>query len=235
MFDDDDNTFRAECRRFEWDARILIDRGLHAALETLRQQLNREFEQISEWSRKPGVMPAEVATERADAVAQMEEQAAFLGNSALVMLVSRLDLALRRMARLGDSLASWKLGKYSGRFPVGGFGRLWNEYEARFGFDFIADAREIDFVEPMVLARNLIIHQGAQAVFENPDGSLNKGFAESHPQYVVHSSVCVSQELLEENINRSVFLLEWVANRLRELEVGDPDEWPSSYKPLTTG
>lgn len=229
----DDSAFQAECRRFEWDARILIDRGLHAALETLKQQLNREFAQITEWSQKPGVTPAAATRERADAVAQMEEHATFLRNSALVMLVSRLDLVLRRMARLGDSLASWKPGKYQGRFPVAGFGRLWNEYEARFGFDFVADAREIDFVEPMTLARNLIIHQGAQAVFENPDGSLNKDFAEAHPQYVLHSSLCISQELLEQHINRSVFLVDWVANRLRDLEVGDPAERPSSYKPLT--
>lgn len=232
MFDDDDNVFKAEARRFEWDARILIDRGLHAGMENLKQELNREFEQIAKWGNEPKVTPDEVARERADAAAQMEEHAAFLRNSALVMLVSRLDLTLRRMARLGDSLASWKPGKYQGRFPVAGFGRLWNEYEARFGFDFITDAKEIDFVEPMTLARNLIIHQGGQAIYENPDGSLNKDFAEAFPQYVTHSSVCIPQELLEENINRSVFLIEWVANRLRELEVGDPAEWPSSYKPL---
>lgn len=156
----------------------------------------------------------------------------FWGNSALVMLVSQLDFVLRRMARLGDSLAAWKPGKYIGRFPVAGFGRLWNEYEARFEFDFVAGAEEIDFVEPMTLVRNLIIHQGAQAIYENPDGSLNNDFAQTYPRYVAHSSVCVSRELLEENINRSVFLVEWVANRLRELEVGDPAEWPSSYQPL---
>jgi hypothetical protein len=233
MFNYDDNVFKAESRRFEWDARILIDRGLRAGIENLKQELNRELEQITKWGNEPKVTPDEVTKERADAVAQMEEHAAFLRNSALVMLVSRLDLTLRRMARLADSLASWKPGKYQGRFSVAGFGRLWNEFEARFGFDFITDAQEIDFVEPMTLARNLIIHQGGQAIYENPDGSLNKEFAEIFPQYVAHSSVCITQELLEENINRSVFLIEWVANHLRELEVGDPAEWPSSYKPLT--
>ncbi len=229
----DDNVFQAERRRFEWDVRVLIGRGLQAALETLTHHLNREFEQIVEWSKNPEVTSAEATEARADAVTQMEEQATFLRNSALVMLVSRLDLVLRRMARLGDSLASRKAGRYQGRFQGAGFGRLWNEYEARFGFDFIADAGEIDFVEAMALARNLIVHQGAQAVFEDPNGSLNVEFAEANPQYVVHSSVCISHELLEDNIGRSLCLVEWVANRLRELEVGDPAEWPNSYSPLT--
>lgn len=38
----------------EWDAQILVGRSLYAALETLRLELSREFESITEWGKKPG-------------------------------------------------------------------------------------------------------------------------------------------------------------------------------------
>jgi hypothetical protein len=142
------------------------------------------------------------------------EQDVFLRNAALVSLTTLLNVTIKSMLRQANSQPR-KEGRYPGKQE---FARLWSEFEARFGIGFATD--EIEFVEPMVMARNQIVHEGADAALIQPGGSLDSSFADSYPQYVryaesIMASVEVTQELLNMNIEKSIALVRSCAERLK--------------------
>lgn len=113
------------------------------------------------------------------------EQIRFLHNSALVSLVSRLCEALRNMAdhatlvvRRGGT-PQYRNGKFGKK---GDFIELFNEYHSRSGM-FDSDTTPIDFVGPMVAARNRIAHHGSRAYKMNA-GLVDETSANHFKQYV---------------------------------------------------
>jgi len=167
-----------------------------------------------------------------DALATNREQEIFLHNMALVALATRLTHALRNMAKSADTFAPRK-GSY-GNGSMSEFERLWVEYGERFGIDFTTpeNAKRIAFIENMRKARNQIVHEGGEAnpfkymnevVKAGDEELLETKFSEACSEYVsgtgASAVVCVTPEKLNENIQESLRLIEWLAGKLRRIQL----------------
>lgn len=215
--------FGDEFRQFEWDLHVLIEGTLAAGRKSLSDQVDSELAKFDEYRALPNANQEHLNDEYVDILAMHNEQDVFLRNVALVSLTTHLNLTIRRMLRQANSKPR-KEGRYPGKHE---FARLWSEFADRFGIVFAPEA--IGFVEPMVMARNQIVHEGGDAALIQPGGSLDTSFSDSCPQYVrlagsINASVEVTQELLDMNIEKSIALVRSCAERLKaaELSVGPP-------------
>jgi hypothetical protein len=211
------DSFGAECDQFREDVQGLILGTLNAALERLHESAESELKDLNAKIKEIGGRQYLIDQER------------FLRNMALVALASRLTHALRKMAKP----AHFRAGKK--QYNAGDnseFQRLWKEYSERFGFDFQANAARIAFTETMRKVRNQIVHDGGEGnpfkevTFESynqgEDAYLDKSFSQAYPEFVtgngMFAEVEVSEKQLQEMIDSSYTLLEWLAVELRKQE-----------------
>jgi hypothetical protein len=217
--------YAEEARRFEWDTNIQIIGTMNAGVQMLSQEVDKDLAAIDKHLSNSEPQWERLTDERVDVLSMYGEQMRFLRNSALVSLTSRLLQALRRMAQS----AVWFSPRAKGRYNDGRFGsknefkRLWNELEERFAFDMVANAALIDFLEPMVMARNQIVHEGSQVNVLKDDLTVDTSFSDAYPDYVsgtgLYVEVEAKEELLEKNFEAANNLVKWLAARLREKEL----------------
>lgn len=205
-----------EAEQFIWDAHVLISRIVDAGMTTIDAELEKELKELEELRSKRGVNLQRLEDERVDALSMSDDQSRFLRNSAMVMLTSRLYLTLRRMTQRGYFTERNPAG-YSGKSE---WHRLWKEYRERFGIEFSNDL--VGFIEPMVLARNQIIHEGGDATLIREDGTWDDTFTQKYPEYVhgagIGAEVSVSTEQLQENIEKSIAVVKWAAKSMADAE-----------------
>jgi len=223
--------FRIEVERFREDIVSLILGVLDTSLEALDTRAHVELAGIEQEIKPPKtpVYREHLEDELGDVTVTSASQIRYLTNMAFVALVSRLTHALRRMAKLAETFSprkEWYAGKSE-------FISLWREYGERFGIDFDTNADKVQFVKTMVDVRNQIVHQGGEArpfkylyevdLRDDIPEMTNSSFAEAYPTYVsgqdVSAEVSVSREQLNEAIDASIELVEWLAGELRRREV----------------
>jgi hypothetical protein len=219
------DTYGLDADLFEQDAHILILNTLHAAEHTLSSNVDKTVADIKAGIAKYGGNQR-FDDDYVDALSTYSEQIRFLRNNALVALVSRLQITVRKMA---DSATTFvpreKLDEYrKGRFgKKGEWPLLLNEFEKRFGIDFYSEAGLVDFITPLVAARNRIVHHGGEPFNMADDGTLIESTADGYREYVkgegFNATVEVSEELLERTVAESARLVQFLAQRLRSLEL----------------
>ncbi|HEY2498901.1 MAG TPA: hypothetical protein VGK24_17700 [Candidatus Angelobacter sp.] len=156
--------FGDEFRQFEWDLHVLLEWTLTASRKSLSDRVDSELAKFNEYRELPNANQEHLNDEYVDILATHNEQEVFLRNAALVSLTTLLNVTLKRMLRQGHFKPRIN-GRYTGKHE---FARLWSELKERFGIEFALN--EIDFVEPMVMARNQIVHEGGDAALILPDG-----------------------------------------------------------------
>lgn len=221
-----------EFRQFEWDVHVLIQWTLHASQKSLTAQRDSELAKLDEYRKLPNANQEHLTDEWVDILETHNEQDVFLRNAALVSLTTLLNVTLRRMLREAN-FKPRKNDRYAGKHE---FARFWTEFKERFGIEFAPE--EIGFVEPMVMARNQIVHEGGDAALIQTGGTLDTTFADAYPQYVrqagsISASVEVSQELLEKNMEESIALVRVCAERLKAAALSARAE--ESELPLSLG
>jgi hypothetical protein len=215
-----------EAFSFEADVNLLIRSTLHAALTHLSNAADAELANIKKALEKATDYEVQdhIVDAHVDVLATGSSQERFLRNMALVALASRLVHSLKKMARLAEHF-SRSTHDYKGKSE---FLRLWAEFGARFSIDFKAHADKIAFVEPMVKARNQIVHEGAEAntwneatlesLRQGQPPALNTTFSKDYPHFVAgegwDAEVVVSQEQLDLMCDASVKLVWWLAAEL---------------------
>jgi hypothetical protein len=222
--------FRVEAESFERDVHILILGTLHASTTYLNEEAKREeVELLKHLETATGHAAERISERHAELWSGVAEQERFQRNMALVALLTRLTHAFRQVSR---SAELWSV-----RDPAGygerkddEFKKLWAEYRARFDIDF--GARHIQFVEPLRNARNMIVHNGGDAVRVLPlseiDPSKEEGglydmsFVKNYPQFVTGNGtwaeVTISEQQLTLAIESSVRLVKYAAEGLQERE-----------------
>jgi hypothetical protein len=228
------DTFGDEFRQFEWDLHVLIEWTLEGGRKSLSDRVDSELAKFEEYRKLPNADQEHLTDEYVDILETHNEQDVFLRNAALVSLTTLLNVAIKRMLREAY-FKPRKSSRYPGKHE---FARLWSEFKERFGIEFAPE--ETGFVEPMVMARNQIVHEGGDAALIQPGGTLDTSFADSHPQYVryagtISASVEVSQELLEKNMEKSIALVRACAERLKAAALSGVQESDLKNIPLTLG
>lgn len=215
-----------EAASFETDVNLLILNTLHAALAHLSGTADAELADIKKALHRATdhEVQEHLVDAHVDVLATDSSQERFLRNMASVALVSRLHHTLKKMARMAEHFRP-STHNYKGK---GGFVRLWVEYEARFSIDFQTHAHRIAFVEPMVMARNQIVHAGGEAntwtdatlvsLRQGHELALDTEFSKAYPQFVIgegwDAEVVISREQLDLMCDASIALVRWLATEL---------------------
>ncbi len=221
----DFDIYAEESQRFERDMHVQIIATMDAATEALSNTADKDLAIIDKHLVKSRSNFDYLTDKRVDILSMYAEQTRFLRNSTLVSLSSRLYQALRRMANHAERFSPRTKARYNeGRFGKNNeFKRLWNELEERFGFDIGANSSLIDFVEPMVMARNQIVHEGSQVNVLRDDMTIDTTFSDAFPDYVdgtgMYVEVDAKEELLMRNFDEATRLVKWVAEELRKKEL----------------
>jgi hypothetical protein len=217
------DSFGLDAYLFEHDVHLLILGTLSAAERMLSQQVDKELAEIKAAVEKYGGNQR-LDDDWVDTLSTHSEQLRFLRNNGLVALVSHLYRAMRDMATAANNFVE---NAGPDNYRKGSFGKkgewalLLNEYEERFKIVFKSES-PLNFLRPMVDARNCIVHDGGKPYRINDDLSLDESPAATFPSYVKgegwSAEVEVSQELLEQNIVESAALVRFLAQRLGALE-----------------
>ncbi|WP_291984534.1 hypothetical protein [Luteitalea sp.] len=218
--------YAMEADSFEADVNLLIRHTLHVALTNLSASANVELASIEGALNRTRDDQVQyyLVEQHVDVLATGASQERFLVNMAVVALASRLLHALKLMARTAEHFRP-TTHNYKGKSE---FLRLWTEYRERFSVDFKANSAKIAFVEPMVMARNRIVHAGGEAnewsrntreslrIGQEP--SLDTSFSDSCPQFVTgegwNAEVVVRQVQLDSMCDSAVELVRWLAKEL---------------------
>jgi len=196
--------FRMEADAFEHDVHVII-LGTFEAGTTYLNEHAAEI-QVSSWSK-------------------LSDQVDFLRNMALVALLSRLIHALHQMCRQGDIFTSRDPKGYA-KPKDDDFKRIWAEFSERFGTEFPSDW--VTLIDSLRRARNMIIHNGAEAKSALPmdkvDFSTNEfydtKFLTNYPQFVDQMErVVISDTQLHDAVGKSVELVKYAAERLRGKQI----------------
>lgn len=218
MFFDYD-PYKAEYEQFQWDVHMLIEGTLDASIHFLDTEWKAELAKIEACMNKLGSdeYQSHLVDKHVDTLATNGAQERFLRNMALVVLASRLEHSLKKMAK--SAIFSPRDTSYKGE---GEFKRLWAEYDKRFGIDCDKNARTA-FVGILLEVRNKIVHDGSDANIKR--GRLDTEFSKRYPEYVysegILSEVSVTKELLEKNIAAAIELVAWLADELRKRELAN--------------
>lgn len=221
----DYDIYSEEARRFDWDMHVQIIGTMEAAIEALSSTADENLATVDKKLAKSRANFDHLTDKRVDILSIYGEQTRFVRNSALVSLCSRLYQALRRMANSAERFSPRTKGRYNdGRFGKNNeFKRLWNELEERFELDMVASSSLIEFVEPLVMARNQIVHEGSQVNVLWDDMTVDTTFSDAFPEYVdgtgMYVEVDAKEELLERNFEAATKLVKWVAEELRTKEL----------------
>ncbi len=211
--------------QFREDVDGLILGTLKAALERLHEGAEAQLKDLNSNIRNTG---RQFFVDQHVAVMQHNaNQERFLRNMAVVALSSRLTHALRKLAKAAAHFKP-RTKTYKGGNE---YQQLWNEYNDRFAIDFAANANRIAFIEPMRKARNQIVHNASEAnpfkygvsfddLGKDEDAYLDLSFSKDCAQYVhgtgMDAEVEISEKQLQEIVERSLSLLEWLATELRK-------------------
>jgi hypothetical protein len=224
------DSFQIEAERLQQDVHMLILVTLDAGNQHLRQEVDKNNEKIEQYSVSANGEAAErLAEDQASLWVQLEEQQVFLRNQALVALISRLTHSLRKMLRSAESWSPRDPNGYEGRDE---FKTIWMELRKR--FDLSLGPRYIQWVEPYRRARNRIVHNGGEANVErhfseiDPEADFDEGFYDttfSRECRVFVSGtgstaqVNVTEKLLDHAVEKSIQLVQYVAEQLRAKEL----------------
>jgi hypothetical protein len=173
-----------------------------------------------------------------------DEQERFLRNIALVGLLSLLTHTLNEMLR-AVSFAPRKKSGYRKR-DDSEFTAIWREFLERLSIDFFEQNNGlVAFLDPLREARNMIVHNGAEAnkpkrkdkiiVGGGDEGYLDLSFSKNFPQFVdgdgFFARVRITEKQLDSAVDLSISLTRWVAQQLRARELaaakersGDPPQ-----------
>lgn len=233
LFDID--SYDDEYHQFRRDVYLLIEGTLNASKKYLDGECESELAKVKAVMDKTSDPEHHyyIEQEYGDVLMTNISQERFLRNMALVALASRLTHALRNMSKSAESFSP-RTKEHKKRFKkthLSEFQRLWLEYSERFGIDFAVHREHIAFADVMNDVRNQIVHEGAEAQafkflyeFDANDANpqyMETWFADTYPAYVSEdgSEVTVREEQLQDFIQSSVKLVEWLASELRTREL----------------
>jgi hypothetical protein len=175
----DYDAFRDEAHQFEADSHVLVLGTFDAAQAHWTARLKEELPALEAAIKgATGEYAQHLVDEHTDELALYSERVRFSLNSATVNLVMLFVHTVRRMYRHLDILIPRQPGRYSGKHEVT---RLRSEAVARFGLDETAWDQHIEFIEPLILARNLIIHNDGEADQELPTEQRIRSSARPSP------------------------------------------------------
>jgi hypothetical protein len=220
--------FRSEAEQFERDVHMLILTTLYASVTALKKEVEKGDSEIRAAVEQAGSETGEwLAQEHADLLIEFAEQERFLHNMALVALLCRLTHTLKAMAR---SAEPWFPTRGQGEEGDDEFKALWSLYRDRFGICF--SAKYIQFISPLRVARNYIVHRGSEAnplrpfeelVDAGDEGLYDPQFSQRYPQFVFGegygAEIQINEEQLDKAISSSVLLVKHAAERLRAAQL----------------
>jgi hypothetical protein len=223
------NSFGSERENFERDVYMLILSGLDAGIANLNSEAKkREDELRPHFDNSNEAVQERLADEMSDIWGYLADQERFLRNMGLVALLSRLTHALNKMASDAEIFAPRDKDGYAGGDE---FKKLWNEYRTRFGIAF--SAKYIQWVDPLRVARNQIVHKGGEAnppkslADTDPDagdaGFYDLTFSKKYKRFVEGKGplamVRITQQQLEEAVKSSMKIVRYAAEELRAKEL----------------
>ena len=212
------NGFQGDVRAFEDDVHLLVLGTFDAAEQHWNRRLGEELPKLEAAIKSAhGEYADHLVDKHTDELARYSEQSRFALNSAVVNLVTLFVYDLRRMFRRLEIAVPRRSGRYPGKHELE---RLHSEAVERFGIDVDECKARLAFTEPMILARNLIVHNGGEADQEAPDGSKDQEFRNSYPDWVDHyDRVAVPEQAVREQVQAAVDFLQWIAPLLRSIEL----------------
>jgi len=218
------DVFRDEYDQFRDDVQGLILGTLKAALGSLHERAEAELKDLNSKIKNTGRQF--FVDQHIGIVQHNANQERFLRNMAVVALSSRLTHALRKFAKAASYFKP-RTKTYKGGSE---YQQLWNEYSDRFAIDFATNADRIAFIEPMRKSRNQIVHNAGEAnpfkygvsfddLGKGEDAYLELSFSKDCPQFVrgagMDAEVEINEKQLEEMVDQSFSLLDWLAKELR--------------------
>lgn len=212
------NGFQGDVRAFEDDVHLLVLGTFDAAEQHWNRRLGEELPKLEAAIKSAhGEYADHLVDKHTDELARYSEQSRFALNSAVVNLVTLFVYDLRRMFRRLEIAVPRRSGRYPGKHELE---RLRSEAVERVGIDVDECKARLAFTEPMILARNLIVHNGGEADQEAPDGSKDQEFRNSYPDWVDHyDRVAVPEQAVREQVQAAVDFLQWIAPLLRSIEL----------------
>jgi hypothetical protein len=231
------DSFHPESEYFKRDLHIIISGSLHASLQYLGAQFEKDSAKLEETIKKATGEHAEFLVDsHVELSVDYAEQQRFLWNMAFVALATRLIHALRKMLRSAELF--WPRNKQYGDTSMSEILRLWTEVGERCGIDIAANADKIAFATPLNDVRNQIVHDGGDA---NPQLSFEKctvgggdesyldlRFSKKYSEYVEGSgslaAVRVTEEQFDQTFDASIALIKWLAEQLRLRQLAHANE-----------
>lgn len=227
------DSYRLEYERFNDQAHTLILWTLDSAIQKLKEEAEAQDAKLEpKFSQSFGDERDYYIEQQQKNWEFFPEQERFLRNMALVGLLTLLTHSLNKMLRAA-LFTSRKKGSY--RKPGDSeFAEIWREFESRFQIDFFgAEQERVSFIEPLRLARNLIVHNGGEANKDkHPDDiDLSAGiedqfdmtFSLAHPELIeeegLWAKVSIKTEQIDAAVESAVALVLWVSQQLRTREL----------------
>jgi hypothetical protein len=210
--------FQEDVRAFEDDVHLLVLGTFDAAERHWTRRLGEELPKLETAIKTAhGEYADHLVDQHTDELARYSEQSRFALNSAVVSLVTLFVDDLRRMFRRLEMVVPRRSGRYPGKHEIA---RLRSEAVERFGIDADECKARLAFTAPMILARNLIVHNGGEADQEAPDGSKDQEFRNRYPDWVDHHDrVAVPEQAVRERVQAAVDFLRWIAPLLWPIEL----------------
>jgi hypothetical protein len=215
----DYDAFAEDARQFEEDVHLLVLGTFNAAQAHWSGRLDVELPKIEAMikSAKNDGYAQHLVDEHTDELARYSEQVRFSLNTAVVSLVTLFIDTIRRMYRHLDITIPRLQGRYPGKTEVS---RLRSEALGRFGIKDSDWDQRMAFIEPFVLARNLIVHNEGEADTLLLDGTKDQDFRISNPEWVDHyGRVAIPEKAVNDHVQVSVEVLRWIAAQLRAREL----------------
>lgn len=214
----DYDAFLEEARQFEEDVHVLVLSTFAAAQAHWGARLDKELPEIEAAIKQAeGEYAQHLVDEHTDELARYGEQVRFSLNSAVVSLVTLFIDTVRRMYRHLDITIPRPAGRYPGKHELS---RLQAEALGRFGIDAAEWDLRMAFIEPFILARNLIIHNEGEADKELLDGTKDRDFRYRNPDWVdTDGRVAVPETAVQDHVQRATEALRWMAAELRQREL----------------
>lgn len=227
------DSYRLEYERFNERAHTLVLWTLDSAIQKLKEDAEEQDAKLEpKFSQSSGDEREYFIEQQQKNWEFFPEQERFLRNMALVGLLTLLTHSLNKMLRAA-MFEPRKKGSYR-KQGESEFAEIWREFESRFQIDFIvAEQGRVSFIEPLRLARNLIVHNGGEAnKYKHPDDiDLSAGFEDqldmtftlARPELVedegLWAKVSIKTEQLDTAVESAVALVLWVSQQLRIREL----------------
>jgi hypothetical protein len=210
--------FHEEACAFEDEVHLLVLGTFDAAQKHWSGHLAEELPKLEAAIHSAhGEYADHLVDEHTDELARYSEQLRFALNSAVVSLATLFVGTVRQMFRRLEIDVPRRSGRYPGKHEIA---RLCSEAVERFGVDADECKARLAFTEPMILARNLIVHNAGEADQEASDGSKDEEFRNCYPEWVDHHDrVAVPEQAVREQVHAAIDFLRWIAPLLRSIEL----------------